>query len=430
MLVGVFGLCLVIYVCIVVQNNSRGSDTLLPGLCVLVERWINEVAVSSFYRNPISFSLNYWFEDPKIVNYIEKIGQSNSVLSASMGVIRGLFSPFMGFFTRENKEDIETPSDRNGLEEQDYEIDNAPGSAQEEYFGQVPSKGEDAKYESTESTYMPPEEVSQQYDDTVAPTIKDVSAKQEPERPDYEPFYAPKPSTNGPLTSSIDNELQENENLYLKGMDLDKIKIFDDYGSRPVDASIIAPLGGEETWIRSAYEARRVRWGRVTATGLLLLAAISAPLGRLGGHSILSRYVHPAARIGFGSSTSLMTKAQAHSIIKRWQRVKADALGKSYNVDNLEAVLGGSLAEEWKARAMDLKQRGLHYVHNKHDCKVLSVQLIPSGNHIVMADIQENIIVHKNDGSRPQSFASSYKVTYEIANTSSGWKVMSATIQK
>jgi hypothetical protein len=416
-----------------VQSNSRGSDTLLPGLCVLVERWINEVALSSFYRNPISFSLNYWFEDPKIVNYIEKLGQSNSVFSATMGVIHGLFSPFMGFFTSETKDVVKNSDEKEEeqeQEEQDYEIDNEPANAQEEYLGQVPSNGEGAKPEVIESRYMPPEEVSQVYTDPVAPTVKDAIPKQESERPEYEPFYAPKPSTKGPLTSSIDNDLHENENLYLKGMDLDKMKIFDDDGSRPVDASIIAPLGGEETWIRSAYEARRVRWGRVTATGLLLLAAISAPLGRLGGHSILSRYVHPAARIGFGSSTSLMTKGQAHSIIKRWQRVKADALGKSYNVENLATVLGGSLAEEWKARAMDLKQRGLHYVHNKHDCKVRSVQLIPSGNHIVVADIQENIVVHKNDGSRPQTFASSYKVTYEIANTSSGWKVMSATIQK
>lgn len=78
---------------------------------------------------------------------------------------------------------------------------------------------------------------------------------------------------------------------------------------------------------------------------------------------------------------------------------------------------------------IDLKKKGLYYVHNSHRCKIRDVKEISSGNHLVIADIKETIVVHRGDGSKPQTVPSSYRVQYGIVQTEDGWKLFSATIQ-
>merc|ERR1719183_1808895 len=56
-----------------VKEYSRGSDTLLPGMCVMVERCMNEVALMSFYKDPPRFGLNDWFENERVIRYLENI---------------------------------------------------------------------------------------------------------------------------------------------------------------------------------------------------------------------------------------------------------------------------------------------------------------------------------------------------------------------
>eukprot|EP00889_Picochlorum_renovo_P001703 jgi/Picre1/28733/NNA_004133.t1 len=221
--------------------------------------------------------------------------------------------------------------------------------------------------------------------------------------------------------------LEKNENEYMRGME--NVRLFDDDDlPHAIDASSIAPIGGEDSWMKSAYEARRVRWGRVTATGLLLLAGLSAPLGRLGGNSIISKYI-PVARIGYNTSSNVLSRGQAYAIINKWQKIKSDALGKSHKTASLPQILGEPMSQEWNARAVDLKKKGIHYVHTKHECKIKRVRRISADSHEVTAEIREDIAVYKSDGSSPQTIPSSYRVKYDISYIGNSWKLMRATIQ-
>lgn len=422
-----------------VKNNSRGSDTLLPGLCVLVERWINDVALSSFYKNPAAFSLNEWFDNPKIIDFVENIHRPNSIVVGTRGLLASIFSPVIGFFTNDKGNQTDSmymEETKDGDEVEEVAIQEEIEYLQDSKEDMRASTESATAYAEPQATYPiiseQPVVTQEESTSTVFPESVNT-AKANEDRSQYEakerilPESIPEPALARDTEMPLPDDLSTNENLYLKGMDLENVKIFDnDDLPRSLNESSIATLGGEEGWIRSAYEARRVRWGRVSATALLLLAAISAPLGRLGGHSILTRYI-PVARIGYNSSS--MSRRDAHAIIKKWQVAKADALGKHYKTEGLPRILGESLAKEWSSRAIDLKKKGLYYVHNSHQCKIRDIREISSGNHLVVADIKESIVVHRGDGSRPTAVPSSYRVQYEIVQTDDGWKLYSATVQ-
>lgn len=402
-----------------IKNNSRGAETLLPGLCVLVERWTNEVALASFYKTRVPFSLNEWFESAKVVSFIENM-EERSAGGMLQGIASWFVSPVINFFT--NRE--ETPQHQGSVE--DAVKTNEKVLVLEEEQPHV------------EEDDMP------QHEEVVEEEERHPRVAADDARPDYESFQqetafveeAVQPLSfeetssfkqRNELLEEEKNGLEKNENEYMRGME--NVRLFDDDDlPRVIDASSIAPIGGEDSWMKSAYEARRVRWGRVTATGLLLLAGLSAPLGRLGGHSIISKYI-PVARIGYNASSNVLSRGQAYAIINKWQKIKSDALGKSHKTASLPQILGEPMSQEWNARAVDLKKKGIHYVHTKHECKIKRVRRISADSHEVTAEIRENIAVYKSDGSSPQTIPSSYRVKYDISYIGNSWKLMKATIQ-
>ena len=246
-----------------IKNNSRGSDSLLPGVCVLVERWVNEVALSSFYKNPAAFSLNEWFEDPKIVHFVENIHRPSGIVVGAKSLLATILSPAMRFFTNDREGETNASSASEEIED-DVEY----GLVAEENQEEPTWVAEPQPVTEPEESYIPVPEPP-----VVSP--EPVSVPPPQETVDYG-AQERQFSEAAPLAASQEaepDELSTNENLYLKGMDLDNVKMFDDL-PRSLNENSIATLGGEERWIKSAYEARRVRWGRVSATALLLLAAI------------------------------------------------------------------------------------------------------------------------------------------------------------
>ena len=204
----------------------------------------------------------------------------------------------------------------------------------------------------------------------------------------------------------------------------------------PLNEASIDTLGGEEGWFRSAYEARRVRWDRVTITSMLLLAGISASVHKSSRHVAFHRYIPALARhVSYNAQTgSSMSKVQARALITRWQRVKADALGKQYSTGALSDVLADELAKDWAARSAEMKRKSIHYVHKKHQCIIQKVEVEDEDGmdaRRVVADIREVIEVHRPDGSQPQTFPSSYSVEYKLGKVSENqWKILQASVLK
>lgn len=47
--------------------------------------------------------------------------------------------------------------------------------------------------------------------------------------------------------------------------------------------------------------------------------------------------------------------------MRQWQGVKAAALGKGHEVHRLGEVLDGRMLQQWRARAIDMKQQAVHW---------------------------------------------------------------------
>ena len=419
-----------------VKEYSRGSETLLPGLCVLVERWMNEVALMSFYKNPGKFGLNEWFENERVVKYLETLEKG--------GVLARLAGAFRNFFSSEKSgETVVLAGEENGgiVEEEFVE--------QGDVVEELKVKEEVADKVNTSNAVEASNAVESMK--TVEMTPK-MTPPLPPKATPPQPTPMPPPPTNaipppqalqtqyGSLSSAtvsssfVEEDTPPRENQYLKGMDLSTMNMFNGDAPLPLNEVSIATLGGEEGWFRSAYEARRVRWGRVTVASLVLLAALSASVNRTGGRSAMHRVIPGYARhMSYNAKTGTsMSKGQAHALISKWQRAKADALGKQYSTQGLSDVLGDELAKDWAARSAEMKKKSIHYVHKNHKCTVKKVSVIEGDGRKVVAEIRETIEVNRQDGSRPQTFPSSYRVEYQMSKVddTGPWKIMRAAIAK
>eukprot|EP00890_Picochlorum_soloecismus_P004691 jgi/Picsp_1/5222/NSC_02585-R1_protein len=412
-----------------IKNNSRGADSLLPGICFLVERWISDVALSSFYRKPDArFSLNFWFETPLVVSYIESMHSKNGLLSGIGNIVGLILSPVKGFFTH-NRPDENVAAETKWDSDSDDVSFEEPKPLISETETVIPNISDNAEYESKaeleDSVPETHEEVQELKEEENIRQVPRPTATSSIEEEQINPFAITADTEQ--VTKSADSELEAMENEYLRGMSESNMNIFDDDDlPKPVDASSISPLGGEEMWFKQAYEARRVRWGRVTGTALLLAVGISASFRYHGAPS----FVQNLPIVGFTSTDkALLSKGQAYSLIQRWQKIKADALGRYHRTEGLNQVLGNQLSNEWTARAGELKSKGWHYVHDSHKCKVKSVKRGDQEKTFeVTADINEDVVIYKGGSVSPQRFSSSYTVTYIFDLSGDGWKMTSASV--
>ena len=387
----------------------------MPGLCVLVERWIIEVALSSFYKEAKQFNLNEWFEDPSNINFIEAL-TSESASRGVLGAVKNVWGSMMSFFMNEQKfNDHEFDEE---LAEEGYVKDVEEKYESIEYAAETLEQG---KYpESAESIMRRREELPLKSDETLsvlgenAPTVEDSQ----------------KNITESEEAYTTTDDLSKIENEYLRGMNEENMRIFgDDDLPRTIDASSLTPIGGEEVWMRKAYDAKQVRWGRVTGTAILVALGMSLPLKNAG----FADYLWKLPLLGVsGATTPALSKGQAFALISKWQRIKADALGKRHSTENLNKVLGGKLVGEWSSRAQELKSKGMHYVHDSHQCKIDSVRRGKSEKIVeVEASIKENVIVYSPNNEQGQSYPSSYKIRYELTySNSDGWKVTGSSVSR
>lgn len=432
-----------------VKEYSRGSETLLPGMCVLVERWMNEVALMSFYKNPPRFGLNEWFENERVVRYLENMEKGGLFVRGFRHVV-GMIKNFFGEKVEDGgMDDVDNVDDVGGV--------GAEATLVQEQKARVVERGRSAAEAVQGSKLEASFESAQSIESMVASTPAAPIESIEPIKPTpKKPGGAPLPlRTATPAPPALQTQYDslasansvpsfvedfvttedEGENQYLRGMDLSSVKMFDEGDTPPpLNEASIATLGGEEGWFRSAYEARRVRWDRVTITSMLILAGLSASVHRAGGQVAFHRYIPALGRnVSYNAQTGTsMSKAQARALITKWQRVKADALGRQYSTGALSDVLADELAKDWAARSAEMKRKSIHYVHKKHQCIVQRVDVENRDGmdaRTVVAEIRELIEVHRPDGSQPQTFPSSYSVEYKIGKVGGNqWKIVKASV--
>ncbi|KFM29241.1 Protein ACCUMULATION AND REPLICATION OF CHLOROPLASTS 6, chloroplastic [Auxenochlorella protothecoides] len=190
----------------------------------------------------------------------------------------------------------------------------------------------------------------------------------------------------------------------------------------------LARLEGEELmW--DAGKRRRPRWGRFLAAGASILAGV-ALASRLPGLTQGPRQpVSPAAETAHPADSTL-SGTQALQLIKRWQLVRAAALGVKHDARSLPTILGGELLATWQERTKQLAAQNWHYDQALDAVKLLSVKPGSSPyTAVVRARLSESLVAHQGRDAAPVAQRKEYTVRYVVEKRGSGWIILEADIE-
>ncbi|GBG85721.1 hypothetical protein CBR_g40449 [Chara braunii] len=121
-----------------------------------------------------------------------------------------------------------------------------------------------------------------------------------------------------------------------------------------------------------------------------------------------------------------MTPAVAERMVRRWQIVKARALGPTHHVEALKEVLEGPMLSLWSERAQNMAKHGWHWEYKLLNMKIDSIKIRDGGKSAsVEATLQEAAQLH--DNKKPDlndSYRSTYSARYEMRiMPDKGWRI-------
>lgn len=383
-----------------IKANSPDAATLLPGVCALVERWVKNVALNAYVSDSgveTDFSLDSWFENPHVVRELEASGNRpfallGRLLATPLSAISGLFT---------------MPAAREEEEEEEH-------IAASRHL-----RDEEGKEEEAADTNSGPEIVTATREQVREAQSSGVAAL--------------KPSAPALQQLSFEEKLAAEAADFLED-DADYDDGTENFLSQPIALEAIKPLLGEDAWMRRAYQARRIRWERLAGAGAIIVGgvalAMSAALPALTPDALgpVPQSRPDAVPVPGGK---ILSRGEAASLVSKWQRVKAAALGPKHAVGGLSTVLRGDLLHQWQERSTQLETKGWHYTHTLHSCKI--VEVAPGrapGTAVVIVSMKEGVAVHKGSDVDPQTFTSEYQVVYQVEyENNGGWLLTGAVVQ-
>ena len=190
------------------------------------------------------------------------------------------------------------------------------------------------------------------------------------------------------------------------------------------------------------------------------LAATSLARGLAGGGGPLSFVGGVASSVAYATQSVLDTAVTtlapggadvaaldaplATAVIKRWQAVKAAALGGRHDVAALDTVLDGPMLRQWRARAEDVRHNGFFWEYQLTGLSVdaIKVSSADGTKAVVEATLQEVAILH--DSAAPgrgrgkqaegqEAYESTYRARYDLVRRHPGrgaraWRIVSGTV--
>ncbi len=420
-----------------IRSNSPESDSLLPGVCALVQRWVSDVALASFKTEGTEtlaghFILDDWFENPKVLKELDVEGASPaegfvSMLTAPLKALAGIFLAPKKTSTTETTTSATSAA---------VVVEAAPA---------VVESAANVVVVEEEETYIPAPV-------TPPPSVAAVSTviEKKKEKKVEDPLPTPAPRAAAVLAPepTLEDALaafEGDEEAFLQAKreleaEFAAEEEEEEFLAQPVALESIKPLFGEDDWMRKAYETRNIRWGRVAGAAAVLVGA-----SLFAGKSYLAPLFSPTATpfsASFAATaaasnpvgTKALSRSEAGSLISKWQKTKAAALGSSHTLSGLSSVLSGDLLKQWHDRAAALQAKGWHYTHTLYTSKVEDVVPGPApGTAIVTASFKEGVTVHKvdeNNEESEQTFISEYQVVYQTIKQGDSWMLVSAVVQQ
>lgn len=131
-----------------------------------------------------------------------------------------------------------------------------------------------------------------------------------------------------------------------------------------------------------------------------------------------------------GSKVSNVDKQFAEKVVRRWQNVKADALGPRHRIDRLQSVLDGDMLRYWQANAKETDEEGYYWTYSLGKLKVNKIEQPKNTKRAVIeATIREAAtLCDAMSGEGKDSYESTYRARYTLEQCGSGgirgWKLV------
>lgn len=127
-----------------------------------------------------------------------------------------------------------------------------------------------------------------------------------------------------------------------------------------------------------------------------------------------------------------MTEALAQETIEQWLASKSAALGSEHNIDALNSILGTSLLNTWRARALQYK-RTQTYREYQHTVEVRSVDFDAQKPNlaIVEAQVREKAQHYQNGKlNQSKSYDDNLLVRYHLLRQNDRWSIQKSDVVK
>ncbi|KAI3407578.1 DUF4101 domain-containing protein [Psidium guajava] len=213
---------------------------------------------------------------------------------------------------------------------------------------------------------------------------------------------------------------------------------------RPLSKNVIRMANGSR-WISTSISDRHIgstdfsahREGNgITSRVDKLLTVVKKQFESFSGSKSASNSFLAA---GLFSSTagvhrSPMQLEDAESLVKQWQKIKAEALGPNHQVQFLPEILDESMLLQWQALADKAKARCCYWRFVLLQLSVLRAEILSDGMGLEMAEIDALLeeAAELVDESQPKNpnYYSSYKIHYVLKKQEDGsWKFCKGEVQ-
>ncbi|XFA72278.1 IMS domain-containing protein [Thermosynechococcaceae cyanobacterium Okahandja] len=119
-----------------------------------------------------------------------------------------------------------------------------------------------------------------------------------------------------------------------------------------------------------------------------------------------------------------MTIEMARQRLQAWQQVKAQALGSTFAIAALEAILAEPALSTWRSRAEGLKAEGSHWNYTLTNIEIKEIRPLEGNRVEVIAQVQEDAKFYEQGTLRPDvSYNDSYRVLYTLVQQGNQWLI-------
>jgi hypothetical protein len=125
-----------------------------------------------------------------------------------------------------------------------------------------------------------------------------------------------------------------------------------------------------------------------------------------------------------------MDESTAESVVKRWQQIKAKALGSSHDSRALSNILDGPMLRQWTLRAEDVASHGWCWEYELNKLVIEKIEIYNEDEAIVEARLTElAVLKDRSKVDDDDVYESTYRARYEMRRTSDGgWKIFGGSV--